>query len=896
MSKKSYSFSYGIDNLYTVPDDHILRVYDYYNGVIDTYQNKRLEEINERQDWDELQLAKERYSNKPKFTSQEKPFSKNHLLVAVRENGYLSYIRDLPEYDPVEELATLRTDSITEYMNNYYNNLDPGFFYFRNELTTIVEIENEELFILINKHRVNPLVFCESYIYDSEKKTIILSSDYYNEKVVNAYTKEEFIKIDGDKTTYFYVTNSNFDPLPRNKYPGFPIYKRIIVDNVINDFDTITVLGNEINVIENSNKVIEGDYEKDREGKYKLYLEKNNNEHYLHFIFTPKFLPNIKETFPIELAFKKNNDIYQGTVELTTKTNLFKPFTQLLRVESDDIYFEVPTIYTLSFERNEYISEEQAINLKVAYMEFNNTIIKVPLEYRGNMNNRYYYNSDPITLPNIKDIPTELKIEVRLIAEDVNDVNPYLYLVGYTTSAIYPVPKYYLKVEQLFISNTDYTEGDTTSFKMKFKGTGTLEINDITLYQVRDELGYFKVQDWKMEFDKKENDYFYYNLILDKKVFLNPVNVVIDRINFIFKFHCTVKEDGSKKDWIGESLQQSFNIIYYKNRWLIRNATIDNPLTGNAVITFKVFDKLLNCYTDKYSTDERLTLSDGQIVLSKNTTAVDEIMSWDFNNANWLYKVNINSYGNVSLQYKNAVATSNRVTIKHDKPQTPIDINISQTTQYVLSKGRIYIDLTYLEDIYAIYIDDVYIGKDTELYSNKFLDNKYSATVIEDPLTKKIVALGIDVIPVNEENVRLEFKITQINDYDYSGWDINVGIDIEVRPQSEILQPTLTLEDFGYNKEFNAILSLIKPELEDAQVIAEIINPTTNKTVSNPNFDNPWYENSSFESTNMFIPNEVSTQKDFILAFDVYEYKHALADNRTPNNFFYRVKLAFKVS
>lgn len=896
MAKKSDSFAYGIDNLYTVPDSNILRKHDYYNGLIETYQNERKKIIDQNQDWDELQLAKERYANRPSFTSQEKPFDPKSLLIAVRKNGYLAYIDELPKYNPFSEIATLELDSVSEYMNNYYYNADPGFFIFRKALTTIVEVNANGVFIIIEKQLVNPLAFCESYTYDSEKKTIEFVSDYYDKTTANAYTKDQFINIDGDGSKgYFYVTNSSFDKIPKGKYPGYPLYKRIIVDGVVNDFDTVSVVNQEINIKNNVGKVLEGDYAESETGKCKMFIEKSGNQNFLHFIFTPKYLPEIKQAYPLDIEFKKGTTSYKDTVQISTFINEFNPYKGLLTIKSPDIYLEVPTIYEISFDKSNYITVDQAKAIKTAKMYFLDQVIDMALTYTGTTNNgnTFNYSSDPIKLPTVKDIPKDIRIVMNPYAEDVNKVNPPVFLDGYTTSAIYPVPLNYLRVEQKILSEFKYTEGSTAKYRFTFSGVGTLTIKGISLYRVTDELGYFETKDFEMEFVSEKDGLFTYDVSISNKVFLNPENKTADNMKFIFMYNCVRNDDNTPKDWLGEPLTGPMTITYVSDRWEIREAAIDNPLIGDATLSFKVYDKLLKAYTDKYNADRRLRLEDIIADISSNSTPIDGELIWDFKSAKWNYRINTKRYGTVTLLLRNAVAKSNQVSLAHAKPDIPISPNITQTTQYVLSKGRVYITLDYDDVIKRITINDREVGINSEFENSSVWGGKYWITTIYDPATNKIVALGLDLIPANTDPITLNLKINQVNDFDYTGWDVNFDVNVTVKPQAETLAPTIVITNFGYGKESTATLALIKPVLEDAQVVADTIDPSTGKTIDHPNFDP--IGKSNFESNNFVIPNEVNTKKDFRLDFKIYEHTNAAKDNKLPNDLFYIVSLPFKV-
>lgn len=895
MAKTTESFQFGIDNLYTVPVNNPLRKYDYINGIINRYQEIRKVVINEKQDFEEIQVAKERYAKRPNYTSQHAPFKDpTSMLVAVRENGYMAYIDKVPEYNPFDEIATINVESVTEYMNNYYNYNDLGFFKFRNVLTCI--IDKTTLLRVKFMDLVNPLLFCESYVYDDAKKEIVFNSPYYGDITVKAYTKDEFINIDEESSGgYFYVINSSYDLIPLGKYPGYPLYKRITLDGVNNDFDTMIVAGLTIAVPGNTSKVLSTPYEESQDGILKIWIQPvQNDQQFLHVAFTPKWNEDIKPFYELPVTFKKGTKEYSSDVKLYTSINQFVPLTDLVEVNSEDIYLEVPTIYELIFPLTEYIDRAKIKTLDKVKGYYLDKSFEADIAFDSFTNTGgVKFITDPITIPNQSALPTEIRFDLSLAAKDVAGMNPLLFLHGYSTSAIYRVPDNFLRVKQVFTEPLVYTEFETKKFRITFKGNGTLTIQSVTLKRLSDSLGYFKPTDFIMTLVSKVDGLFTYDLTLDKKIFLNPQNTLVDTLKFAFEFK-TVKEDKETiVYWPGEVLVEDMAITYLKDRYTLVDVEYDNVLTGIGTYRYLLFDKALQKYTDKYNTDPRL-IPGGKMKFSANTTPLTDVMDWDFRDGIWSSNVRVNNYGNLTLQYVDVVAESNVVTLKHDKPVHPLKMVNRPTTLYKNATGRVYFDLTYTDDISAIYVDGASITKDTLFRHANSRNGVGAMSVVYSADNKRIVGLGVDITPIpGITTINLKFDITQVNDYDYTKFPLSINIKVPVKPQTEGPQFTFRLVNFAFGKESVGILSLKLPELEDAQVVAKIINTATNLVVDYPNFD-PIGE-SNTETKNLFIDNALNKQKKYILSIEVYEYENAAKDNLLPNRLFYITDIPFEV-
>lgn len=894
MAKRTDSFQYGVDNLYTVPDNNTLTKYNYLNGLIDQYQINRVKTITEKQDWEELQTAKERYSVVPKFTSAHKPFDNpKDMLIAVRENGYLAYIDDVPQFNPITSSAKVNLDSITDYMNNYYDIADQGFFIFRKQLTCIIDKTNG--LKIKFPDLVNPLLFCDSYQYDSEKKQIIFSSPYYETTYVNAYTKDEFIALgdDGKEGYYFYITNSQYDLIPKGKYPGYPIYKRIMVDGVKNTFDTITINGATFTVSKELSKVNVIDYELAEEGKCYLYLESVGDECYLHVAFTPKFLSETEAYYALPVSFKVGDREYADTIKLTTSANTFNPLKPLITISSPDIYFEVATEYKLTFPALSYLNKDDVAKITTIEIHYNEKSQLTSVNYNGiNSDGRHEFITDPTVIPTQQDIPTELMFKLTQVAKDAVGLNPLVLLHGYSTSAIYRVPDNYLRVEQTVQDQLTYTEGGTSVYRVTFKGTGTLTIKEVLLKRVSDDLGYFSANDFTMSKVSEENGLFTYDITLDKKIFSDPVTKTTTGIKFFFSFE-TIKKDDTKVTWPGEALSSTMTINYFIDRWEIRELSFNNKLIGQGVFTFKVFDKLIGSYTDKYSSDPRLTLSNGKMKFSSNTVSLSAVMDWDFRTSTWSSPVRVTDYGDITVQYTDVVSSSSPFIFKHDKPVHPLVIKQRQAKLYENITGRIYFDLTYNEPIKTLYVDGGILTTDKQFTLTGSRNGIATMSPVFAPDGKNIIGIGIDVTAnKGTKSITIKMNITGVNDYDYSNWSVPLNTTVVISPQSDFGLYSLKLIDFGYNKNVTAILSLTQPELEDAQVVATIQNPTTGYSVGSPNFDP--IGNSDFKSTNFFIGNESANQKNFVLVFDIYEYENAMKDNTLPNRLYHHVELPFE--
>lgn len=889
MAKKSESFQYGVDNLYTVPDSNTLKRYDYINGIIDQYQSVRNKIINEKQDWEELQVAKERYSSKPSFVSAHPPFKDpTSMLVAVRENGYAAYIDKVPEYNPFKELATVSIDSVTEYMNLYYGIDDQGFFIFRGELTCLID-KTDGLQIKFPT-LVNPLLFGESYTYDDIKKEIVFSSPYYGDVTVKAYTKTEFVNLDG---VYFYVTNSGYDSIPIGKYPGYPLYKRIILDGVKNDFDTIIVNGLSITVTGNTNKVLSAAYDESYDGLLKIFIQPlQDGQQLLHVAFTPKWQEDIKPFYELPVTFKKGTNTYADTVKLYTSVNQFKPITELIKVNSPDIYFDVPVIFEFSFPLTSYVDEAKLKLLSEIKAYYSDKSFTAPMEYTSTVNGVMTFTSDPIIIPAQEIIPTDIRFDLSLNAIDVPGMFPPLSLHGYSTSAIYRPPTNFLRVEQKFTAPLSYTEGSKKTFRVTFKGNGTLTIKSIGLKRVTDSLKYFSAADFTMTKVSEVDGLFTYDLGLDTKVFTNPVLATLTTMKFVFVFECENKK-GEPVEWNGEVLQSDMTITYYRDRWDLQEVTLDVITLGVGKFHFKLYDNLLKVYTDKYSTVDALTLKNGRMVYSSNVTNLNQGMEWDFITHLWGNAVRINNYGDITVQYVDVVAVSNVVTLKHDKPTHPLGIKPRPTTLYENITGRVYFDLAYSDVITRIFVNGIRLEIDKTFPMAKGYDGNCVIAPVYAADSKTIIAVGVDITPKKgTTSITFSYDVTEVNDYDYSNWPSPIATTVQVRPQSEGPQFTLRLINFGFGRDCEAVLSLVLPELEDAHVVAVIIDAATGNEVSKPNFDP--IGSSNFKSDNFNIGNEFVSKKNFILKMDIYEYENALKDNFLPNRLFHHVELPFE--
>lgn len=890
MAKKSESFQYGVDNLYTVPDSNTLKRYNYINGIIDQYQTARAKIIKERQDWDELQVAEERYKNKPSFVSAHPPFEDpTSMLVAVRENGYAAYIDKVPEYNPFTEIAVVSIDSVTEYMNIYYGTNDQGFFIFRGALTCIID-KTDGLRIKF-PDLVNPLLFGESYVYDDEKKEIVFSSPYYGDVTVKAYTKTEFINLDG---IYFYVTNSGYDVIPTGKYPGYPLYKRIILDGIRNDFDTMIVNGLSIAVASNLNKVLTTPYEEAYDGILKIWIQAaQDGQQLLHIAFTPPWQQDIKPFYELPITFKKGTNAYADTVKLYTSTNLYNPITELIKVNSPDIYFDVPTIYEFTFPATAYVDQAKVKLLKEIKGYYTDKEFTASMEWVSTTNGVMKFVTDPVVIPAQDEIPTEIRFDLSLTAKDTAGIFPLLLIHGYSTSAIYRPPSNFLRVDQKFTTTPlTYTEGSKKTFRVTFKGNGTITIKSIALKRVTDSLGYFSAADFTMTKVSEVDGLFTYDLGLDTKVFINPVTNTVTNMKFVFVFQCENK-DGDPVEWNGEVLPADMAITYFRDRWDLQSVTLDVITLGVGKFHFKLYDKLLKVYTDKYSTNPALTLANGKMKYSSNVTDLNQGMEWDFVTALWGHQVRINNYGDITIQYVDTVAVSNVVTLKHDKPTHPLVIKPRAATLYENITGRVYFDLTYTDIISRIYVEGIRL----EIDKTFDMPEGYEGNCVIAPIyaadSKTIIGIGVDITPKKgTKSIKFSYDVTEVNDYDYSNWPSPITATVPVKLQSEGPQFTLRLVNFSFGKDCEAVLDLILPELEDAHVVAVIIDAATGVEVSKPNFDPTG--DSIFKSDNFNIGNEFAAKKNFILKMDVYEYENALKDNLLPNRLFHHVELPFE--
>lgn len=890
MAKQTDSFQYGIDNLALVPENNVNRQYDYYNNLIDKYQSERYDIIKQKQDFDEMALGKERYSSVPVFTSQAGPFDDKALIIAVRSNGYLAFIDEIPDFNPISDRAVVSVDSVTDYMNNYYDVNDQGFFLFKGKLTCIIDKSN--LLRIKFPTLVNPLLFCENYTYDDTAKTITFASPYYEETVVNAYTRSEFIAL-VDSGPYFFITNSTYDTIPKGKYPGYPVYKRIIVDGVTNNFDTVIVNGVSIAVSTNKGKVIKIPYEEAIDGNLYAYLQASGSESYLHVIFTPKYSEDIKPFYELPVVFVKGTVRYDKTAEIPTSTNTFFPLTELIKVENDDVYLEVPTVYTLTIKPTTYLNQTRLKALKQIELSYLDVVRNIPISFsKLNTDGSVVFVTDSIILPDMDDVPKELKFRLITTATDSITTNVPLYLHGYTKSNIYKIPEEFISVKATMATKANYTENATTNYPITFKGNGNLTLVDIELKRVYSDLELFGKSDFTFTKTSESNGLFTYQLGLSKKVFKQPDGRKVDNLRFIFNYK-TTKANGNVVWQESESVPVEMTIAFINDRWEIRNVTIVNPLIGDTDISFKVFDKLLNQYTDLFSDDVRLHL-DGILTFSSNVVNPNTGYAWDSRTQLWFATVRILTYGDVTMMYSNSVAKSNTVTIKHVQPTIPLNVTIRLTTLYENVLGRVYVDLTYTENVTKLYVNGIRADRDSPFPHASSLDGVGYMTAIWSADKKKIIALGIDLMPVEGiSSITIDLNVTQVNERDYTGWSLPIKTTVPVKPQTEGPNFTFRTVNFEYGKPSVGVITLKLAELEDAKVVASIINPATNRVIDTPNFDPQG--DSTHKTDTLLIPANLSDQKQFIISFVTTEYDNAAKDNLLPNHLYYITKLTFGV-
>ena len=925
MASTSDSFAMGDDNIGIPEVSDPTRHFDYYNLILAHYQDARKATIEKKQDWDVLQVSRERYTNHPTFTSQLKPFSPDSLLVAVRENGYLAYIDELPKFNLFEELATETLFDFDDLSYRLSSGVAGGpFFRLNGEIVCVFydkyslrlpgkDFGNKRGILAITKtlktnsaldgtspnpRVIDPLYFCESYVYDTDKKTITFTSPYYDTVEMPCYDYYDVVggKEDGG------TVGLKITPVTGGNvwYPGLPLYYQL--QTTVDGLDNPTISSLTIEGIKIQTGVNRIPCDFTEEGYITVYTNVPNRSWTI--IFVPKRYEEVKEYYTLEVTFV-DLKTFSKTLRFYTSVYDVRPYTPLIQVDSPDIYMEVPTIYDLYVPTSIGATVHYTLPIPKTTMHFLDQTFDLVLTKLPNATRDFsleglsattlctHYQSQPIKLPSVEQIPKDIKITLEgtsnLLTAQINQKD---YLDGYTTSAIYAVPRYYLRPDQQILTDFSYVEGSTATYRFTFSGVGSLSIQSMDFYQVRDELNYFTKEDFELTLVSEVDGLFTYDATIRNKAFLNPVNKTTDKISFIFVYHCVRNDDGEQHDWIGEPMVGDMVLSYFPNRWTLSNLSVDNPLMGPAKLTFKCYDNLLKQYSDKYSSNPLLTLSDVKVDVNTNTTVTGDF-EWDFVNENWILPININRYGPIDLGIHNNVTSSNTLTLQHPKPVIPITPTITQATQYVLVKGRVYIPITYTDTITKIFINDQQVGMESEFSDNRFYDGKYWITTIFDATNKNIIALGIDLIPLNTNPITINLNINRINDYDYNGWDITFPVNITVEPQANKIKPTLAISNFKYGEDCEGKLTMPDPLLEDAQVVCEIINVASGLAVDYPNFDP--IQNSVTQSKNINIPNEVNTQKDFRLDFKIYEHKHALLDNKLPNDLFYVVSLPFTV-
>lgn len=895
MPKVTDSFKYEPNGLYLTDINNINRITDYYIQLISFYQQQRKKWIEEEGSFDDKQVVKERYTNDITFISHIPPFSKNELIFSNRENGYFAYTDILKDFNPFKDELLPKVNSFLEYLTTIQNTIRDGFFFVKDKRAFYGSIEDNKLIVYLNEKedlKVPLLYFCESYTFneyaeENENKAlgeVIVSFPFIDSITLLVYTKECKDKI--EKYTPI-ITNCEFEPKKELKNPGMPLFKSILINGFDDNIKGLKINGIVISLTDETTI-----YKIPSKNVYKeTILLKRNSNNTFDFTFT---FPLQKEDLPvvnlkIELLVEDNWKVFDITVPYIN--NEYTSYLEKIEVDSQEIYVNVPTPYVVHLTKDLYNINRDTLYWTGRYDE---TVKEIYPIYDGlDKNGNYVYKVPEFTIDSLEgERPTDFIFSLETTLKPINNLPSYYWASGYNTNDILPVPENIIIVKPEILDKLSYKEFDTSKYKVKFTARGTLALVDVKIKYIRDDLKYFNESDFKLEKISDENQVLTYYLVLDKKVFLNPVNVNKTNLKITFVYDVKRKDNKMLK-WPADIITADMELSYYKDRWEIREATILNKLVGTTGIQFKIFDKLLNQYTNKFSIDERLSLN-GKMVFSDNTTSISKTLIWDMRNQIWQWDVNIKEYGDVTIQYIDTVAYSNKVTIKHDKPVHPLTVTQRPTTLYTNLYGRVRFDLKYNDIIKSIYINGALITTDVPLVLNEVNDNVCYLNAIYSSDKKTITGIGIDFMPLKTGKIEHVFNVTGVNDFDYTNWNAPVNMSVEVKEQKDKLKYQLIVESFQYQKNCIAYIKTFDNTLETAQVVANLISVKSGRIVGYPNFDP--IENGDFKSTNFFIDQSLKDEKEFILRISIYEYDYVKKDDDYPNKQLIKTDLNYKVT
>lgn len=885
--EKSFSFSFnGLDfNQYSDSD--------YYLRLVDRYQNTRFDQLWGHGTFDDHQLLRERYSDKATFVSHTSPINYYSLLFANRNNGYLAFTNTIPEktLNPIDNLPIVKVNSFFEYLSKIHGTIDEGFFYIGDKLCCYAKVTTENVYVYVNNDLVPLLFFCEEYNYNSNIDkldgaigTALLTSPYFSDITLYVYTEESTQHID---KYYFYSSTSELDPNPVNKIPGEPIFKSIKMNEFDNSITKIKIQDKEIDLIENLNEV----FILEDSRFFKGYLAvKYIGDGKLELGFNLPFKQDPLEEIDFELSYYKDDTFSPTqTCNIYFSDNNISSLYETIKIDAQELYLDVPTQYVLRVENRYFFTDAKEI--KFVNLSYLTKQLDVNVNYKILTNNQYVYNTDYVTIPSEKgNKPDEYLFSFTNIYSEVEGFNIPVWVYGYTTNEINRVPDSFIVVDQEVKTDFRYTEFSEAEYLIDFTYRGTIDLIAVELKRVNDDYGYFKVSDFSLEKVSEEDKTLSYKLILNKKIFPKPVTETKIPLRILFNYKVR-KKNLKESYWPADTLNKVMTVTYVYNRWEITDISIDNQLLGDGVISFKIKDKLLNEYTDKYSDDDRLTL-EGYMEFSSNVTKNLEVMDWDIRNKLWSTPINVKSYGDINLQFKGLNAVSNVATLKHDEPIHPLKVTPLIKDVYVNTLCRTTIELKYNDKINAIYVNGSLVSENT-IYKIEGVKNGYGyLSPIYNSNRSEVIAIGVDYTPINEDPINIKININGVNDYDYTNWPVLIDFNVPVKPQSDKVKFELILEDFKFGVNSKANVTFSDSLLSDGKMLATVKNASNEIVVAKPNF-NPI--GTSFETTNLFIDTYLSDQKDYYLDFEIYEYENAAKDNSLPSQLYYLVRIPFKV-
>lgn len=893
MPDKSSSFVYEHDGL--LKGLNATSYYDYYNRLIDRYQKERSDLIWKEGTFDDNQLAKERYTDPAEFISHTAPLSNFSLLFANRKNGYLAYTKDIPEtpLDPIAGLDFLTVSSFFEYLARVKGTAYEGFFYIGNQLSCFAKV-TDNVEVITNNGNIPLLFFAESFVFEestNKSDGIIgkatLTSPYFSDIVVDVYTEDSTNHLE---KYYIYAQTSSNDPNPVGKIPGEPIFKTF----VINDFDStikkIKINGVEIDTTTPATTAIIGSDDRFFKG-YIGFLYIGNGMIETAFTFQLQKDPLESADFTISYYIDdKWTDDRTCTVYFTD--NAFHSLTTTITIDPQDMYLDVPTIYTLRAETRYFLQNwESRDHTDLYYLD---SKLTVPLEYLRKEDSRYVFRTESVIVPSEEGRkPNEymFTIENTYLGSDFLAVPIWMY--GYTTNEINRIPDDFILVTPKVVDKLTYTEYEKREYNFEFTWRGTIELIGVELKRISDSYGYFRAEDFTWEVVGLADGTWKYKLGLDKKIIAEPIAGLTEiPLRILFKYKVQ-RKDLSQSYWPAETVYQTLTLKYVEDRWEIVDATIDNKLLGDSTIYYKIRDKLLNLYTDKYSDDLRLAPV-GTMVFSSNVEKLSENMDWDIRTKTWQSAIKILSYGDITAQFKGVNAESKPVTLKHDLPVHPLKVTPKITDTYVYVMCRITVDLTYNDKITSIYIDGSLVGDRTPFKLDNVKDGYAYLSPIYNATRTEITGIGLDLTPTKQQDIPVTLNFNGVNDYDYSNWPVTSTFTIPVKSQSEKVNFVFILgDDFAFGKNSTGKLKLNDKLLADGKIVATVKNAANGVVVAKPNF-NP-VGDGDFDTINLYIDEYLSSQKEYYLDFEVFEYVNASKDNSLPYQLYYLARIPFKV-